>query len=176
MAGAGLDGEPVPPREGAAEAPVQDAGELALLQFTSGSSGSPRGVMVTWENLEANVELIARTAGFKEDDGVSSWLPLYHDMGLIGCFIAPISWQMDLWLMRPDAFIRDPARWVRTFEHAVHTAAPPFAYAYMARRIKPEQLDGVDLSGWRTAIIGAEPIDPHALESFARVAEPFGFR
>jgi acyl-CoA synthetase (AMP-forming)/AMP-acid ligase II len=176
MEGAGLSGEPVRPRQADVGVEVQGAGELALLQFTSGSSGSPRGVMVTWENLEANVELIARTAGFKEDDEVSSWLPLYHDMGLIGCFIAPIAWQMDLWLMRPDTFIREPSRWVRTFAHAVHTAAPPFAYAYAARRIKPEQLEGVDLSGWETAIIGAEPIDPHALEVFARLTEPFGFR
>ncbi|WP_395110802.1 AMP-binding protein [Actinomadura sp. SCN-SB] len=176
MEAAGLPGEPVRPRKGAAEAEVREAGDLALLQFTSGSSGSPRGVMVTWANLEANIELIVRTAGFRDDHSVSSWLPLYHDMGLIGCFIAPIAWQLNLWLMRPDAFIRDPARWVRTFEHAVHTAAPPFAYAYVARRVKPEQLEGIDLSGWETAIIGAEPIDPHALEVFARLTEPFGFR
>ncbi|MFF5263261.1 AMP-binding protein [Actinomadura viridis] len=172
---AGLTGRPWRPRQAAAEAEVQEAGELALLQFTSGSSGAPRGVMVTWDNLEANAELIARTAGFHEDDVVSSWLPLYHDMGLIGCFLTPISRQAELRLMRPDQFIRDPARWVRTFAEAAHTAAPPFAFAYAARRIKPEQLEGVDLSGWRTAIIGAEPIDPHALEVFARVAEPFGF-
>lgn len=172
---AGLPGRPWRPRQGEAEAEVREAGELALLQFTSGSSGAPRGVMVTWDNLEANAELIARTAGFHEDDVVSSWLPLYHDMGLIGCFLTPISRQAELRLMRPDQFIRDPARWVRTFAEAAHTAAPPFAFAYAARRIKPEQLEGVDLSGWRTAIIGAEPIDPHALEVFARVVEPFGF-
>ncbi|XVQ12868.1 AMP-binding protein [Spirillospora sp. CA-255316] len=175
MAEAGLEGAPWRPRQGEAEAPVQDAGEMALLQFTSGSSGAPRGVVVTWENLEANAELIARTAGFEDDDVVSSWLPLYHDMGLIGCFLTPISRQGQLRLMRPDHFIRDPARWVRTFAEAAHTAAPPFAFAYAARRIKPEQLEGVDLSGWRTAIIGAEPIDPHALEVFARLTEPFGF-
>ena len=175
MADAGLDGSPWRPRQADAEAPVQEAGELALLQFTSGSSGAPRGVMVTWENLEANAELIARTAGFEEEDVVSSWLPLYHDMGLIGTFLVPVSKQGELRLMRPDHFIRDPARWVRTFTEAAHTAAPPFAFAYAARRIKPEQLEGVDLSGWRSAIIGAEPIDPHSLEVFAQLAEPFGF-
>ncbi|RKS71779.1 acyl-CoA synthetase (AMP-forming)/AMP-acid ligase II [Actinomadura pelletieri DSM 43383] len=175
MNAAGLSGEPWQPRQAAEEAEVQPVGELALLQFTSGSSGAPRGVMVTWGNLEANSELIGRAAGFTDDDSVASWLPLYHDMGLIGCFLTPIARQATLRLMRPDQFIRDPARWIRCFSEAAHTAAPPFAYAYCARRVKAEQLEGVDLSGWRTAIVGAEPIDPHALESFARLLEPFGF-
>ncbi|MQY03457.1 AMP-binding protein [Actinomadura macrotermitis] len=175
LAEAGLEGRSREPRQAEAEAPVQPAGELALLQFTSGSSGAPRGVMVTWENLEANCELIARMAGYDDEDEVASWLPLYHDMGLIGCFLTPISRQGRLRLMRPDHFIRDPARWIRCFAESHHTAAPPFAYAYAARRIKPEQLEGLDLSGWKTALIGAEPIDPHSLEVFARLLEPFGF-
>ncbi|GAA2602268.1 AMP-binding protein [Actinomadura fulvescens] len=175
MEQAGVPGEPWEPRQAEAEADVQPVGELALLQFTSGSSGAPRGVMVTWDNLEANAELIARSAGFAEQDTVASWLPLYHDMGLIGCFLTPIARQAQLKLMRPDHFIRDPARWIRCFAEARHTAAPPFAYAYVARRVKPEQLEGVDLSGWKTAIIGAEPIDPHSLEVFAELLEPFGF-
>ncbi|MGI5203724.1 AMP-binding protein [Spirillospora sp. CA-108201] len=175
MAGAGLDGEPWRPRQADEEAEVRPAGELALLQFTSGSSGSPRGVMVTWENLEANSDLIARMAGYEDGDVVASWLPLYHDMGLIGCFLTPIARQGTLKLMRPDHFIRDPARWLRCFAEAAHTAAPPFAYAYCARRVKPEQLEGLDLSGWKMALIGAEPIDPHTLEVFAQLVEPFGF-
>lgn len=175
MAQAGLAGEPWLPRQGA-EAPVaSETGELAILQFTSGSSGDPRGVRVTWENLEANIELICRTAGIGDDDEVASWLPLYHDMGLIGCFITPVSRQGNLRLMRPDHFIRDPARWVECFATAAHTAAPPFAYAYAARRIDPARLAGLDLSGWRTTIIGAEPIDPNSLEVFARLVEPYGF-
>ncbi|MFB4311538.1 AMP-binding protein [Actinomadura sp. GTD37] len=175
MDDAGLSGEPWQPRQAGEEAAVQPAGELALLQFTSGSSGAPRGVMVTWANLEANTELIARMAGYEDGDVVASWLPLYHDMGLIGAFITPIARQGMLRLMRPDHFIRDPARWLRCFGEAAHTAAPPFAYAYCARRVKPEQLEGLDLSGWKMALIGAEPIDPHALEVFARLVEPFGF-
>ena len=171
---AGMSGEPWQPRQGE-EVPVQPAGELALLQFTSGSSGAPRGVMVTWDNLEANCELIARMAGYEDGDVVASWLPLYHDMGLIGTFITPIARQGMLRLMRPDHFIRDPARWLRCFAEAQHTAAPPFAYAYCARRVKPEQLEGLDLSGWKMALIGAEPIDPHALEVFAQLVEPYGF-
>lgn len=171
---AGLCGEPWQPRQ-AVEAEVRPAGELALLQFTSGSSGAPRGVMVTWANLEANTELIARMAGYEDGDEVASWLPLYHDMGLIGAFVTPIARQGTLRLMRPDHFVRDPARWIRCFAEAAHTAAPPFAYAYSARRVKPEQLEGLDLSGWKMALVGAEPIDPHALEVFARLLEPFGF-
>ncbi|QKW34412.1 AMP-binding protein [Actinomadura sp. NAK00032] len=174
MEQAGMSGEPWQPRQGV-EADVQPAGELALLQFTSGSSGAPRGVMVTWENLEANSDLIARMAGYEDGDIVASWLPLYHDMGLIGTFITPIARQGTLRLMRPDHFIRDPARWIRCFAEAQHTAAPPFAYAYCARRVKPEQLEGLDLSGWKMALIGAEPIDPHALEIFAQLVEPYGF-
>lgn len=175
MADAGLDREPWRPRQADEEAEVRPAGELALLQFTSGSSGSPRGVMVTWENLEANSDLIARMAGYEDGDVVASWLPLYHDMGLIGCFLTPIARQGTLKLMRPDHFIRDPARWLRCFAEAAHTAAPPFAYAYCARRVRPEQLEGLDLSGWKMALIGAEPIDPHTLEVFAQLVEPFGF-
>jgi fatty-acyl-CoA synthase len=174
LAVAGLAATPWAPRQGE-EAELAETGELALLQFTSGSSGDPRGVRVTWENLAANCELIARVAGFGEDDDVASWLPLYHDMGLIGCFITPVANQADLWLMRPETFIREPARWIECFTKAKHTAAPPFAYAYAARRIKPEQLVGLDLSGWRTALIGAEPIDPHSLEVFAEVMAPYGF-
>ncbi|GAA1534694.1 hypothetical protein GCM10009678_16310 [Actinomadura kijaniata] len=176
MAEAGIDGGPWRPRQADRECEIQEAGELALLQFTSGSSGAPRGVMVTWANLEANTELIARCAGYDDEDEVASWLPLYHDMGLIGTFLTPITRQGRLRLMRPDHFIRDPARWIRCFAEARHTAAPPFAYAYVARRVKPEQLEGLDLSGWKTALVGAEPIDPHSLEVFAELLEPLGFR
>jgi acyl-CoA synthetase (AMP-forming)/AMP-acid ligase II len=172
---AGLAATPWLPRYGAEAAVVPETGDLAILQFTSGSSGDPRGVRVTWENLEANIGLITRMAGFRDEDEVASWLPLYHDMGLIGCFLTPVIRQGNLRLMRPDHFIRDPARWVSCFATAAHTAAPPFAYAYAARRMDPKRLEGLDLSGWRTTLIGAEPIDPNSLEAFARVVEPFGF-
>ncbi|RAY13401.1 AMP-dependent synthetase [Actinomadura craniellae] len=175
LAAAGLPDRPWLPRQADEEIEVRPAGELALLQFTSGSSGDPRGVMVTWPNLAANADLIARSAGFEEGEEIATWLPLYHDMGLIGTFLTPASRQTDIRLMRPDQFIRNPARWIRCFDTARHTAAPPFAYAYTARRVKPEQLDGLDLSGWKTALVGAEPIDPRSLEQFARLLEPFGF-
>jgi fatty-acyl-CoA synthase len=162
-------------REAAPIAELAPVDELALVQFTSGSTTVPRGVRVGWDNLEANLALMHRMVGWREGDGFASWLPLYHDMGFVGALLVPVSYQGNLWLMRPDQFIRDPLRWVRCFEHAQHTALPPFAVAYAARRIRPEQLEGLDLSGWRTAIVAAEPVSPGALEDFARLAAPAGF-
>jgi fatty-acyl-CoA synthase len=172
---AGIDAQPWQPRQADREADLQPVGELALLQFTSGSSGEPRGVRVTWRNLEANTELIRKLIAYKDGEEVASWLPLYHDMGLIGTFITPVTVQAPLHLMRPDQWIRDPARWIKRFATAAHTAVPPFAFSYMARRVKKEQLEGLDLSGWRSAMCGAEPVDPAALEAFAQLVEGTGF-
>ncbi|GAA0947950.1 AMP-binding protein [Actinocorallia libanotica] len=175
MERAGLEGEPWVPREAETEAELQPASELALMQFTSGSSGEPRGVRVTWENLEANSELIIRATGYREGDEVNSWLPLYHDMGLIGAFLTPVTRQGTLHLMRPDQWIRDPKRWLERFTVAQFSACPPFAFSYMARRLKREQVEGLDLSGWRSVIVGAEPVDPAGLEAFAQLLEGTGF-
>jgi acyl-CoA synthetase (AMP-forming)/AMP-acid ligase II len=155
----------------------RQGGDIALLQFTSGSTGTPQGVRVSWRNLEANLAVIRRWARWRIDDAVASWLPLYHDMGLIGCLLTSVAGQCDLWLMRPDQFIRDPARWLDCFGpgRASQSAAPSFAFSYLARRVAPEQLAGLDLSGWRSVMVGAEAIDPAALESFARLAAPTGF-
>lgn len=161
--------DPIAPRK---------AAEVALLQFTSGSTGTPRGVRVTAANLNANVVAIHRWLGWQDGEGVASWLPLYHDMGLIGCLLSPLTAQCDLWLMRPDQFIRDPARWVACFGdgRARHTAAPAFGYAYAARRVKEAQLVGLDFSGWKSAIVGAEHVDARALDAFLTTTRPFGFR
>ncbi|MFB9904330.1 AMP-binding protein [Allokutzneria oryzae] len=172
---ADLAQEPWLHRESETEAELQPAGELALVQFTSGSSGTPRGVRVTWANLAANIELIRSWIDWRDGDQTASWLPLYHDMGLIGCLLTPVCGQGDLWLMRPVQFIRDPGRWLECFTFAQHTAAPPFAFDYLTRRVRPERLSTLDLSGWRSAIVGAEPIDPDALERFTELASPAGF-
>ncbi|MGV9847590.1 AMP-binding protein [Streptomyces sp. NPDC003442] len=174
LAAAGSDREPWIWRDDGDEIQPREPGELALLQFTSGSSSRPRGVRVTWANLEANLALIRSTLGWRAGDAGASWLPLHHDMGLIGCLLTPVSVRDDLWLMRPEQFIRDPARWLRCFAVAAHTAAPPFAFEYAARRLG-DRLADLDLSAWRNAIVGAEPIDPRALEHFARLAAPAGF-
>jgi fatty-acyl-CoA synthase len=152
--------------------------DLALLQFTSGSSGSPRGVQVTWDNLTANVEMIRGSIDWRADDIGAGWLPLYHDMGLIGCLVTPVAHQRDIWIMRPDHFVRDPMFWLERFGRygATLTAAPNFCFAYAAKRLRPEQLEGMDFSAWRAAIIGAERLDPGTLGKFAALLEPYGFR
>jgi fatty-acyl-CoA synthase len=151
---------------------------LALLQFTSGSSGSPRGVQVTWENLEANIAMIRDWISWGPDDAGAHWLPLYHDMGLIGCFLTPVVNQRDMWIMRPEQFVAEPLRWVERFGcgAAAFTAGPNFCFAYAAKRLRPDQLEGMDFSNWRAAIVGAERLDPGALGKFAAMLEPHGFR
>jgi acyl-CoA synthetase (AMP-forming)/AMP-acid ligase II len=150
----------------------------ALLQFTSGSSGRPRGVRVTRENLEANITMIRNWIDWAPDGVGAHWLPLYHDMGLIGCTLTPTVYERDLWIMRPDQFIRDPKRWLDCFGRAgAHfTATPGFGFAYALRRVPPEQLEGSDFSQWRAAILGAERLDPGTLRSFAEAMAPHGFR
>jgi fatty-acyl-CoA synthase len=156
----------------------QPRSELALLQFTSGSSGPPRGVRITWENLETNIEMIRTWIGWEPTDAGAHWLPLYHDMGLIGCFLTPIVNQRDLWIMRPDQFVREPVRWLERFGcgAAAFTAGPNFCFAYAAKKLQPEQVEGMDFSNWRAAIVGAERLDPGALGKFAAMLEPHGFR
>jgi len=151
------------------------AGDNALLQFTSGSSGSPRGVQVSWANLTANVETIQGWLEPQDGDIATSWLPLFHDMGLVGALLTSVTGQMDLWLMEPTQFIRDPGRWVECMAFSAFTAAPAFAFEYVVRRVRPERLENLDLSGCRRVIVGAEPIDPATLEAFSRLTEPAGF-
>jgi fatty-acyl-CoA synthase len=152
--------------------------DIALIQFTSGSTGHPRGVPVLRRNLEANLNAIRRTFDMRPTSGVASWLPLHHDMGLIGCLLTPITTGADVWLMRPDQFIRNPALWLRCFDRgrAVITASPTFGFAYATRRVAEGAVDDVDLSGWRTAIIGAERVDARTLQRFAGRFSAQGFR
>jgi alkylation response protein AidB-like acyl-CoA dehydrogenase/acyl-CoA synthetase (AMP-forming)/AMP-acid ligase II len=152
--------------------------EYGLLQFTSGSSGRPRGVQVTFDNLETNIAQMQRWLGMSPDSAWGSWLPLYHDMGLIGTLLAPMTLQSDVWLMRPDQFIRKPLRWLELFgRHGVEICmAPNFGYAYSNQRVTDAQLEGLDFSSWRAAIIAAERVDPQVMTTFAKRLEPFGFR
>jgi acyl-CoA synthetase (AMP-forming)/AMP-acid ligase II len=163
--------------DAAASGPRAPRAQVAAVQFTSGSTSRPRGIELTWDNIDANIAVIARWAGLTDGDGVATWLPLNHDMGFIGCLLASVAHQADLWLMRPEQFIRDPARWLSCLGpgKASHTAAPPFGYGYAARRLPPEQWAALDLSGWRAAIVGAELIDPGVLRAFAAAAAPAGF-
>lgn len=155
----------------------KEAGQVALLQFTSGSSGNPRGVRVTFDNLASNIGAIRQWIRMGASDVTATWLPLYHDMGLIGCLLTPIVSGNDTWIMRPDQFIREPVKWLECFGRngGTLTAAPNFGYGYAARKVKPESLAGMDFSKFRVAIAGAEPVDAEALHRFSELLAPFGF-
>ena len=167
-----------PPTEDADLPPRSDLADLALLQFTSGSSGRPRGVQVSYDNLEDNIDIIRRWSGMSESGRLATWLPLYHDMGLIGALLSPVVSTMTGWMMRPEQFIGSPARWLEGFGRfgAEMTACPNFGFGYVAKRVRPEQLEGFDFSGWRLVIVGAERIDTGTMARFLDLTGPFGFR
>ncbi|GAA2573727.1 AMP-binding protein [Actinomadura fulvescens] len=152
--------------------------DLALLQFTSGSSGRPKGVRVTWDNLDENITALRAWSRWGPGDSFASWLPLYHDMGLIGGLLTPLVSQADLWLMTPDQFIRSPLRWLECFGSlgATMTTAPTFGYAYTHRRVREQDIAEMDFSGWRVAICGAERVDAGELAEFTALLRPRGFR
>jgi acyl-CoA synthetase (AMP-forming)/AMP-acid ligase II len=158
------------------------AASAALLQFTSGSSGRVKGVRVPVSALAANVAAISGWLEMAEGDATASWLPVHHDMGLTGCLLTPVVQQGDLYLLEPAEFIRDPARYVACFNAlsangagAVMTAMPTFGLDYITRRLTPEALAGLDFSGWRALIVGAERIDIDVLDRFLALMGPFGF-
>lgn len=150
----------------------------ALLQFTSGSSGRVKGVRVPVSALAANVAAIGAWLEMGEGDATASWLPVHHDMGLIGCLLTPVTNQRDLWLLEPAEFIRDPARYLACFgaHGATMTAMPPFGPEYILRRVKPDALAGFDFSRWRALILGAERIDVDVLDRFTALMAPSGFQ
>jgi fatty-acyl-CoA synthase len=158
--------------------PAGPPAELALLQFTAGSSGSPRAVRISWGNLETLIAALHRWVRWRRDDSVASWLPLYHDMGLIGMFLCAVVHRANLWLMRPEQFLRSPAAWLACLGRfgATMTASPTFGYAYAAKKVTSAELEGMDFSRWRAAAVGAERVDPAALDRFARLVAPHGFR
>jgi len=154
------------------------ASDLALLQYTSGSTGNPKGVMLTHANLLANVRAIGEALGIRNDDVGVTWLPLYHDMGLIGSWLMPLYFGMPIVVLSPLAFLSRPARWLRAFHRYRGTlsAAPNFAYELAAAKISDEEIQGLDLSAWRAALNGAEPVLPATLDRFTARFAKCGFR
>jgi 1-acyl-sn-glycerol-3-phosphate acyltransferase len=152
--------------------------DLALLQYTSGSTGNPKGVMLTHANLLANVRAIGEALAIRSDDVGVSWLPLYHDMGLIGAWLMPLYFGFPVVVLSPLAFLSRPVRWLRAFHHYRGTigAAPNFAYELATAKISEEDLQQIDLSSWRTALNGAEPVLPATLDRFASRFGRCGFR
>jgi acyl-CoA synthetase (AMP-forming)/AMP-acid ligase II/acyl carrier protein len=157
---------------------------LALLQYTSGSTSDPKGVMVTHSNLLNNLEAIRRSFGIgeSEDDRVWAtgvfWLPAYHDMGLIGGILTPLYMGGRSVLLSPAAFLQRPLRWLQAIAdyHATISGAPNFAYEYCIRRTTAEERAELDLRRWRLAFCGAEPIRAETLQHFAEVFGPSGFQ
>lgn len=151
---------------------------LGLLQYTSGSTGSQKGVMLTHGNLVANIRAIGRGVALREGDVAVSWLPLYHDMGLIGLTLATFYWGVPLVACSPVDFLRRPSRWLNMI--STHggsiTAAPNFAFSLAARKMKDEELDALDLSRMRVALCGAEPIHPATVEKFTTRFARCGFK
>ncbi|MGE5246590.1 MAG: fatty acyl-AMP ligase [Betaproteobacteria bacterium] len=152
----------------------------ALLQFTSGSTAAPKGVVLTHANLHANIAMIDGPDGLAvgpDDIGVS-WLPLYHDMGLIGMLLTAVYAAVDTVVMSPVLFLKRPTAWleaISTYRGTV-SFAPNFAYDLCLRRVKPSQVEALDLSSWRVAGCGAEPIRPDILRAFAERFACAGFR
>lgn len=155
-----------------------DASAPALIQYTSGSTGDPKGVLLTHANLLANIRAIAAGVEMRPSDLAVSWLPLYHDMGLIGTWLCALVEGIPLALMSPLAFLARPERWLWAIhEHrATLSAAPNFAYELCSRRVTDEAIEGLDLSSWRCALDGSEPVSAETLARFSTRFARHGFR
>ncbi|WP_429886345.1 AMP-binding protein [Geoalkalibacter halelectricus] len=158
--------------------PAIAAGDTAFLQYTSGSTGNPKGVVLSHANLLANIRALGQAVKVRPDDVIISWLPLYHDMGLIGTWLAGLYFAVPVVLLSPLDFLGRPKRWL----WAVHryqgtlSPAPNFAYEICLTKLKDEDLEGLDLSSWRGAFNGAEPVSAVTLERFCERFSAYGLR
>jgi fatty-acyl-CoA synthase len=152
--------------------------DIALLQYTSGSTGDPKGVVLTHANLLANIKSIGEALNWGPNDVGVSWLPLYHDMGLIGAWLSLLYFGMPLAVLSPIAFLTRPERWLWAIHkhRATVSTAPNFAYELCVRKIADKDIEGLDLSSWNIAMNGAEPVNPATLERFAERFAKYGFR
>jgi amino acid adenylation domain-containing protein len=158
--------------------PALDGSALAYLQYTSGSTSAPKGVMVSHANLLYNSADMDAGWRHTRDSVLVSWLPHFHDMGLIYGILQPLYGDFPAVLMPPVAFLQQPARWLQaiTRHKGTHSAAPNFAYELCVRKVTPEQRASIDLSSWAVAVNGAEPVRRETLERFAETFESCGFR
>lgn len=158
--------------------PTMAEREVALLQYTSGSTGDPRGVMLSHANLIANLKMIQTAFRIREDSVIVGWLPLYHDMGLIGNILGPLWAGARCILMPPGAFVEHPLRWLKLISdsHGTISGGPNFAYELCVQRIPPDDRRLLDLSSWQTAFTGSEPVRHETLERFAQTFSRCGFK
>jgi fatty-acyl-CoA synthase len=158
--------------------PVIEPGDIAYLQYTSGSTRFPRGVVIRHRTALTNVrDIIVHGLNITARDRVMSWLPFYHDMGLVGFVLVPMAAQISVDYLDTREFAMRPRQWLNlmTQTRATISFAPSFGYDLCSRRVRPGDLDGFDLSHWRIAGIGAEMINPRTLDHFASLLEPCGF-
>jgi 1-acyl-sn-glycerol-3-phosphate acyltransferase len=152
--------------------------DIALLQYTSGSTGNPKGVVLTHHNLLSNIRAMGEAVAASPDDVFVSWLPLYHDMGLIGAWLGSMYFAMLLVVMSPLSFLSRPERWL----WAIHqyrgslSASPNFGFELCLLRLEDEAIAGLDLSSWRLAFNGAEPVSAASIEGFTHRFGAFGFK
>jgi 1-acyl-sn-glycerol-3-phosphate acyltransferase len=159
-------------------APAVRAQDTAFLQYTSGSTGAPKGVILTHANLLANIRAMGEAVHADATDVFVSWLPLYHDMGLIGAWLGSLYHACTVVLMSPLAFLSHPHRWLWAIhEHrGTLSAAPNFGYEFCLSKIDEADLQGLDLGSWRMAFNGAEPVSPRTLRRFTQRFARYGFR
>ena len=153
------------------------ADTIALIQYTSGSTGDPKGVVLTHANLLANIRAMGEALAANSSDVFVSWLPLYHDMGLIGAWLGALHYGVPTVIMPPLAFLADPGRWLRAIgrHRATLSAAPNFAYELCCKSVRDEDIEGLDLSSLRMLMNGAEPVSPGTLARFTARFAKFGF-
>jgi 1-acyl-sn-glycerol-3-phosphate acyltransferase len=152
--------------------------DIAMLQYTSGSTGNPKGVVLTHANLLINIRAMGRALRVTPEDVFVSWLPLYHDMGLIGAWMGSLVYGFKYPVMSPLTFLARPERWLRTIHRhgGTLTGGPNFCYELCLRKIQDADIQGLDLSTWRFAFNGAEPVSPETMEAFSQRFAHYGFR
>jgi acyl-CoA synthetase (AMP-forming)/AMP-acid ligase II len=152
--------------------------DVAIIQFSSGSTSAPKGVQLTHGNITANLDGIIDSIGFTSSDVTLSWMPLSHDMGLIGFHFTPLSVGIDQCLMATEVFVRRPLLWMKkaTEKHATVLGSPNFGYRHFLRAFGHAKSDGLDLSRVRLSLNGAEPISPDLCDEFTAALKPVGFK
>ncbi len=152
--------------------------EAAMIQYTSGSTSDPKGVLLSHHNLLSNIRATGKAVNLQPNDVGISWLPLYHDMGLIGAWFSSLYFGFPVTIMSPLTFLARPERWLWAihYHRGTLSAGPNFAYELCVRKIDDRDIEGLDLSAWRLAFNGAEEVKPKTLERFIKRFEPYGFK
>ncbi|HEX4954984.1 MAG TPA: SDR family NAD(P)-dependent oxidoreductase [Thermoanaerobaculia bacterium] len=167
------------PDEGSEGSPARPSGsDLAYLQYTSGSTREPRGVAITHQQVLANLEALADLYAWQPGDRAASWMPSFHDFGLVEGLLGPAFAGVPAYLLSPLTFLKRPLRWLELISSVgiTHSSGPTFAFEHCTGKVSPQERDRLDLSSWRLASVGAEPVRKEVLESFAGFFAPCGFR